>query len=109
VKYLVIHHMDEGMGVDDAPDEELDAWVSEMEATGVKQLGAELRPSREAALVRVRGGEVLVTDGPFAETKEQIAGFDILECASLDEAVKHLSRHPGARIGALEVRALRAP
>lgn len=104
MKYLVIHHMDDGMPVDDAEDEEIEAWVSEMEMTGVKQFGAVLRPSREAALVRVRGGEVLVTDGPFAEAKEQIAGFEVLECASLDEAVQHLSRHPSARIGTLEVR-----
>jgi hypothetical protein len=63
-----------------------------------------LRPSREAALVRVRGGEVLVTDGPFAEAKEQIAGFEVLGCASLDKAAQHLSRHPSARTGTLEVR-----
>ncbi len=109
MKYLVIHHMDEDMPVDDAQDEELEAWVAEMEATGVKQFGAELGPPREAALVRVRGGEVLVTDGPFAETKEQIAGFEVLECESLDEAVQHLSRHPSARIGTLEVREFRSP
>ena len=85
-------------------EEELDAWVTEMEAIGVKQFGVVLRPSREAAIVRVRGGDVLITDGPFAEAKEQIAGFEVLECASLDEAVQHLSRHPSARIGTLEVR-----
>jgi hypothetical protein len=47
---------------------------------------------------------VLVSDGPFAETKEQIAGFDVLECADLDEAIEVASRHPVARIGTVEVR-----
>jgi hypothetical protein len=48
---------------------------------------ARLRPSSDAATVRVRDGEMLVSDGPFAETKEQVGGFDIIECASLDEVV----------------------
>ena len=51
---------------------------------GVKRGGARLRPSSDAATVRVRDGEMLVSDGPFAETKEQVGGFDIIECASLD-------------------------
>ena len=63
-----------------------------------------LRPVASAVTVRVRGGEVLVSDGPFAETKEQIAGFNVLECADLDEAVAVASRHPTARIGTFELR-----
>ncbi len=59
--------------------------------------------------MRVRGGEVLVSDGPFAETKEQVAGFDVLECASLEEAVEIASRHPTATIGTFELRPLRQP
>jgi hypothetical protein len=52
----------------------------------------------------MRGGDVLVADGPFAETKEQIAGFDIIECDDLDEAIDVASRHPVARFGSIEVR-----
>jgi hypothetical protein len=55
--------------------------------------------------VRVRDGDLLVADGPFAETKEHIAGLDLLECASLEEAVEVASRHPVARFGTVEVRA----
>jgi hypothetical protein len=55
----------------------------------------------------VRGGELIVTDGPYAETKEQVAGFDVLECADLDEAIEVASRHPMARLGLLEVRPFR--
>jgi hypothetical protein len=80
------------------------SWVAEMDGRGVRLQGDRLRPVSEAATVQVRGGEVLVSDGPFAETKEQIAGFDVLECADLDEAIEVASRHPVARIGTVEVR-----
>src|ERR1700691_1571124 len=68
--------------------------------------GAGLRPAREATSVRVRDGEVLATDGPFAETKEEIGGFDLLDCANLDEAIEVASKHPAARDGRMELRAL---
>ena len=57
-------------------------WVEEMDRRGVRKLGNRLRPVEDATTVRVRGGKVLLTDGPFAETKEQIAGFDMIECRS---------------------------
>ena len=63
-----------------------------------------LRPVGDATTVRMRGGQVLITDGPFAETREWIAGFDILECADLDEAIKIAAEHPMARSGRLELR-----
>ena len=81
-----------------------ESWVAEMDGRGVRLQGEALRPVSEATTVRVRGGEILVSDGPFAETKEQIAGFDVLECADLDEAIEVASRHPVARIGTIEVR-----
>ena len=80
------------------------AWVEEMDGRGVRVLGHELQRNESATTVRVRGGEVVLTDGPFAETKELIAGFDILECADLDEAIEVAGKHPVARIGSLEVR-----
>jgi hypothetical protein len=81
-----------------------EAWVAEMDGRGVRREGGPLQPVREAATVRIRDGEVLVSDGPFAETKEQIAGYDVIECSSLDEAVEVASKHPVARFGAVEVR-----
>jgi hypothetical protein len=80
------------------------AWVSEMDARGVRVLGQELADVQDATTIRVRGGEVVTADGPFAETKELIAGFDILECADLDEAMEVAAKHPVARLGALELR-----
>ena len=80
------------------------SWVDEMDGRGVRLQGDQLQPVRDATTVRVRDGEVLIADGPFAETKEQIAGYDILECADLDEAIEVASTHPVARFGTVEVR-----
>jgi len=80
------------------------AWMEEMDGRGVRLMGNALRPTSDATTIRVRDGEVLVSDGPFAETKEQIGGFDILECGDLDEALEVASKHPVARIGAIELR-----
>jgi hypothetical protein len=80
------------------------AWVTEMDGRGVRLEGHELRPAGEAATVRLRDGERLVSDGPYAETKEQIAGFDVLECADLDEAIEVAAGHPVARFGTIELR-----
>jgi hypothetical protein len=63
-----------------------------------------LRSVESATSVRVRGGETEITDGPFAVTKEVLAGYYILECADLDEALKHAARLCGARSGTIEVR-----
>jgi hypothetical protein len=84
--------------------EPVDPWVAEMNGRGVRLYGSELEPPGSARTVRVREKHAIVTDGPFAETKEQIAGFDVLECADLDEAIEAASRHPMARLGILEVR-----
>jgi len=81
------------------------AWVDEMEGRGILQPGGhELRPASYGRTVRVRDGEALISDGPFAETKEQIGGFDVLECATLDEATEVAGKHPVARFGAIDVR-----
>ena len=66
--------------------------------------GAPLQPSSDATTVRVRNGETLVTDGPFAETKEQLGGFYMIEAESLDDALEIAARVPGAKYGSIEVR-----
>ena len=87
------------------PEEDnIDAWVAETDRRRVRVLGHRLKGPESARTVRRRNGKVLVTDGRFAETKEWIAGFDILECATLDEAVEIAARHPMARFGRLEIR-----
>lgn len=82
----------------------VEAWVDEMDSRGVRLQGQELAGVEDATTIRVRGGEVVVADGPFAETKELIAGFDILDCTDLDEAMEIAAKHPVARLGALELR-----
>ena len=76
-----------------------------MGARGVRLFGSRVRPAAEATTVRVRDGELLTADGPYAETKEWMAGFDVIECANLDEAIEVASRHPAAHLGVIEVRA----
>ncbi|WP_349904259.1 YciI family protein [Parafrigoribacterium humi] len=81
-----------------------DNWVEEMDGRGVRKFGDRLRPAEDATTVRVRDGELLVTDGPFVEGKEYIAGIDVIECADLDEAIEIASKHPMARYGLVEIR-----
>jgi hypothetical protein len=68
-----------------------------------------LHPPDMATTVRVRGGEAEITDGPFAVTKEVLAGYYVLECADLDEALRHVARFPTARYGSVEVRPIVDP
>lgn len=81
-------------------------WAREMETRGViLHDGAQLQPVRTATTVRTNGDEILVADGPFAETKEVILGYNVIECADLDEAIFAASRHPVAlNGGVVEVR-----
>jgi hypothetical protein len=105
MRYLMIHWIDEAVLAESAAIEGgVGAWAAEMDRRGVRLQGEPLRSVSQAATVRMRGGDVLVSDGPFAETKEQIAGFDLIECASMAEAVEIVSRHPVARIGTFELR-----
>ena len=84
-------------------------WSEEMAERGVVRGGAGLRPPADATTVRVRDDEVVLTDGPFAETKEQIGGFVLIECADLDEAIEIASKHPAAAYGTIEIRPLYLP
>jgi len=79
-------------------------WIEELGEAWIT--GDQLAPPRRAQTVRVRGGKPLVTDGPFAETKEAVGGFDLIEADSLEEAVEVALRHPVAEFGAIEVRPL---
>jgi hypothetical protein len=83
---------------------EAGAWVADLESRGKRLAGDRLRPAEDATTIRVRSGELLVTDGPFTESKDWIAGFDILECDDLDEAIEIAAKHPMARAGRLELR-----
>ncbi|SFP44891.1 Uncharacterized conserved protein [Amycolatopsis arida] len=92
-------HADDGCG----------GWVEEMQRRGVLLGGAGLRPPIEATTVRVRDDSVLLSDGPFAETKEQIGGYCLVECADLDEAIEVAAKHPAAGYGTIEIRPIWQP
>ena len=105
MKYLLMLHIEEGIEPD-PEDTDPNPWVDEMTARGVRTLGSRLRPASDSTSVRVRDGELSITEGPFAESKEEMAGFDLLECADLDEAIEVASKHPAAKFGTLELRPL---
>lgn len=80
------------------------AWLADLDRRGARIMGARLRPVADATTVRVRDGETLVSDGPFAETKDFVGGIVIVECSDLDEATEIAAGHPYARWGSVEVR-----
>jgi hypothetical protein len=90
----------------ETPEEESFPWLDDVRARGIWVAGDQLAPPRRARSVRVRDGNSIVTDGPFAETKEVVGGFDIIECGSLQEAVEIAAGHPAAQTGTIEVRPL---
>jgi len=112
MKYIMMiagstEHSSDGVVAPDAlayMQRELPRWIDEMDGSGVRLFGRELDLPATAATVRVRDGEALVTDGPFAETKEFMAGFDVLECAGLDEALEVTVKNPITRFHRIEVR-----
>jgi hypothetical protein len=90
-----------------ADDPRFTSYVQEVRERGIVIGGARLRPAADATTVRVQGDEVLLSDGPFVESKEYVAGIDIIEVADLDEAIALASRHPAALGGgSVEVRPL---
>ena len=80
------------------------AFTKAIEASGNMLGGNDLQPVQTATTVRVRNGRVSTTDGPFAETKEQLGGYYLIEATDLNEAIQIASRIPSARLGAIEVR-----
>ena len=79
-------------------------WVAEMDARGVRLQGHVLGPFGDAATIRVRDGRTIIGTGPVGTADDQITGFNILECADLDEAIEVTSKHPVATFGTLELR-----
>jgi hypothetical protein len=80
------------------------AFTQDIRREGKYLAGEDLEPTSRATTVRVRNGRISVTDGPFAETKEQLGGFYLIEAGDLDDAVRTASRIPSARYGTIEVR-----
>ncbi|GAB0102686.1 YciI family protein [Nocardia sp. JMUB6875] len=107
MRYVLLISADESR-VDDVVSEEglrdFRAWMDDLLARGVLTAHEGLHPSHTATTVRVRGDEVLLTDGPFLEAKDQIGGFALIEVEDLDEAIEIAARHPASRFGQIEIR-----
>jgi hypothetical protein len=108
-KYLLLIYTDE-TALPASPEafaamaEEYGAYTNAIAAQGILLHGEALQPTAAATSVRVRDGRTLITDGPFAETKEALGGFYLVECDDLDAALQAAARIPGARLGTVEVR-----
>ena len=106
MRYLMFVCVDPSAEPFDPAQDNTEEWVSSNDKKGIRIIGHRLDDIGKAKTVRVRKGQLLVTDGPFTETKEWIAGFDLLECKNIDVAIQVASQHPMARFGRIEVRPL---
>ena len=110
MKYMLLCYDDDralenaGSGARERAMQEAVQLTHQMHAKGQYLLAAPLHPIATATSVRVRDGKRLVTDGPFAETREVLGGFYLIDVNSRDEAIDIASRHPGARLGTVEIR-----
>jgi len=106
MKYLCLVYLDEKR-LTELPDEDCVAFDTLIRGSGHCLASEALESVQTATTVRLRGGKVAVTDGPFAETKEQLAGFYMIDAVDLDEAIRIASGIPPARVGSIEVRPVR--
>ena len=106
MKYLCLVYLDESSPAH-VSDSECLTYDAAIRDSGHCIASEALQPVRTATTVRVRNGKVSITDGPFAETKEQLAGFYLVDARDLDEAIDLASRIPPAREGSIEVRPVR--
>lgn len=106
MKYLCLVYADEKM-LEDIDDGECMISAESLRASGRMVAAEALQSVHTATTVRVRNGKASVTDGPFAETKEQLAGFYLVEAADLNEALQIAAKIPPARVGSIEVRPIR--
>ena len=112
MKYMLLIHDDERSWgtMSEAERQQIMAeyrrFTDEIRASGHYQAGSQLQPTSSATSVRIRHGKRLVTDGPFAETQEQLGGYYVVEAKDLDEAITLAARLPSARMGTIEVRPL---
>src|SRR5689334_7077389 len=106
MKYLCLVYLDEKR-LDELPDEDCVAYDTAIRKSGHCVASEALQSVQTATTVRMRNGNMSITDGPFAETKEQLAGFYMIEARDLNEAIQIASKIPPARMGSIEVRPVR--
>ncbi len=104
MRYLLLVWVDESAEAAELPTSAVGAWIEDVQGRGLRLIGGPLGPTSSSTVVRERGGELLVTDGPFAESREWIGGFDVLECRDFDEALRAARQHPMVGLGSIELR-----
>ena len=110
MKYLALIYgnetadMSRPEGEQQAEMQEYFVYTEEIQKAGVMAAGEALHPTSTATTIRIREGKLTTTDGPFAETREQLGGYYVLDCANLDEAIQWASKIPHAKYGSIEVR-----
>jgi hypothetical protein len=115
MKYLLLMYADESIGSNWSKEEMQAAgktWAEfrkEMSSSGVLVSSSGVAPNTSATTVRVRNDKTMITDGPFAETHEQLGGYFLVECSDLDEAIRWAEKIPTAKYGSIEIRPLWSP
>jgi hypothetical protein len=115
MKYLLLMYADESIGSEWSKEEFQAAsttWAEfrkELSAAGVLVSGSGVAPNTSATTVRLRNDKTLITDGPFAETHEQLGGYFLVDCRDLDEAMLWAEKIPTAKYGSIEIRPLWSP
>jgi len=106
MQYMLLIYSDENGAAEGDEDvlRRYGAFTQEVRENGKLVTADRLQPTTTATTVRIRNGETLVTDGPFAETKEQLGGYYLLECENIDEALAYAAKIPTAENGSIEVR-----
>jgi hypothetical protein len=102
MRYMMLIYTDGAAAPGPSPD--LREWARSADETGLSHQGIRLRPATEGRIVRVRNGEMLVTEGPFSEAAEQVMGVELVDCADLDEVIAAAAEHPASRGGAIDIR-----
>jgi len=110
MRYMLLIYTDERAEPKDGTPEQMKmlqgygAFTEEVNKLGISESSERLRPIADATTVRIRDGKTVVTDGPFAETREQLGGYYLLNCKDLDQAIALAAKIPGAEFGSIEVR-----
>ena len=104
MRYLLLVWVDETAEAAESPLDAVATWIDDVQGRGLRLIGGPLGPTSSSTVVRERGGKLLVTEGPFAESREWIGGFDVLECRDFEEALRVARRHPMVGLGSIELR-----
>ncbi|HTY61767.1 MAG TPA: YciI family protein [Acidobacteriota bacterium] len=104
MKYLLIISHDNRFAPNENLLQDIGTWIAKMKNRGVRVSGNPLRPPNEATTVRVREGKVVLKKGPFANSKEKMCAYELIECSGDTEAIEIASLHPMAKVATIEVR-----